>query len=158
MIAKIVYTSKTTTSPIAHAGEDQVAQIGEIITLDASKSYDPNGSFISYEWIQVSGQNVSITNPNSINASFAVPTVDISTTLSFKLTVVDNDGEMGSDLVNITIPITSGFTPYLIQLASNKGVGDDCFPSKFAGQKLEVEGVVTAVSYTHLTLPTIYSV
>ena len=145
VIAKIVYTSKTTTSPIAHAGEDQVAQIGEIIILDASKSYDPNGSIISYEWIQVSGQNVSITNPNSINASFVVPTVDISTTLSFKLTVVDNDGEMGSDLVNITIPITSGFTPYLIQLASDKGVGDDCFPSKFAGQKLEVEGVVTAI-------------
>ena len=145
IIAKIVYTSKTTTSPIAHAGEDQVAQIGEIITLDASKSYDPNGSIVSYEWLQLSGPNVSITNLNSISATFTVPEVTMSTTLSFKLTVIDNDGEIGSDQVNIIIPITTGFTPYLIQLALDKGIGDDCFPSKFAGQKLDIEGIVTAI-------------
>ena len=145
VIAKIVYTSKTTTSPIAHAGEDQNAQIGETIILDGSKSYDPNGSIVSYQWKQLSGPNITLENPNSASASFTVPQVDISTTISFKLTIFDNDGETGSDQVNIMIPITSGFTPYLIQLASDKGLGDDCFPSKFAGQKLDVMGVITAI-------------
>ena len=144
VVAKIVYTSKTTTSPIAHAGEDRDVQVGETIVLDASKSFDPNGSIASYQWIQLSGPNVFITNPNNVSASFTVPEVDISTTMSFKLTVVDNDGETASDQVNITISIRTGFTPYLIQLVSDKGIGDDCFPSKFAGQNLEVEGIVTA--------------
>jgi len=65
--------------------------------------------------------------------------------MSFKLTVTDNEGETGSDLVNITIPITAGFTPYDIQISSEKGIGDDCYPSQYVGQNLEVTGIVTGV-------------
>ena len=145
VVAKIQYTAKASTSPVAHAGEDRDVEIGQRITLNGSKSYDPNGSIFSYEWKQLSGPIVLIDNSKSASASFTAPDVNITTILSFQLTVVDNQGEFGSDQVNIRIPITSGFTPYIIQLSSEKGVGDDCYPSKFTGQKLEVEGTVTAV-------------
>ena len=145
VVAKIQYTSKASTSPVAHAGEDRDAKIGESITLDASKSYDPNGSISSYEWKQLSGPSISIVNSNSAIASFTVPEVVITTTISFQLIVTDNEGEIGTDQINIRIPITSGFTPFVIQQSSEKGLGDDCYPSKFIGQKLEVEGIVTAI-------------
>ena len=145
VIAKIIYTSKTSTSPVAHAGNDQNASIGETISLDGTKSYDPNGTITSYLWTQISGPLISISNSNSMIASFAIPEVSMTTKFSFKLTVTDNDGETGSDQVNITVPITSGFTPYDIQLASEKGIGDDCYPSQYVGQNLEVTGIVTGI-------------
>jgi Predicted extracellular nuclease len=49
------------------------------------------------------------------------------------------------DYVKISVPIVGGYTPYNIQFAKEKGVGDDCYPSSFEGQTLEVTGVVTAV-------------
>ena len=145
VVAKIIYTSKTSTSPIAHAGKDQNAIIGETISLDGTKSYDPNGSIVSYDWTQVSGPPIIITNSNNVTASFVAPEVSITTKMSFTLTVTDNEGETGSDLVNITIPITTGFTPYDIQISSEKGIGDDCYPSQYVGQNLEVTGIVTGV-------------
>lgn len=36
--------------PIADAGNDIIAFIGEEITFDGSKSYDPDGSELAYEW------------------------------------------------------------------------------------------------------------
>ena len=37
--------------PVAVAGEDRTAEIGEVITLDGSESYDPDGQYISeYAW------------------------------------------------------------------------------------------------------------
>ena len=50
VVAKIAYTSKSSTSPIAHAGGDITAAIGDTVTLDGSQSYDPNGTIIYYTW------------------------------------------------------------------------------------------------------------
>ena len=133
VIAKLVYTTKTSTSPIAHAGQDQSATIGETVFLDGSKSYDPNGSIVAYDWTQVSGPQIPISSPASRSASIVIPNVNMTTIFSFQLKVTDNDGEIGTDQVNITIPITTGFTPYDIQISTDKGIGDDCYPSPFVG-------------------------
>ncbi|MCF6270143.1 MAG: PKD domain-containing protein [Melioribacteraceae bacterium] len=37
-------------APIANAGEDIHCSIGEIVNFDGSKSYDPDGHLISYQW------------------------------------------------------------------------------------------------------------
>ena len=145
VIAKIIYTSKTSTSPVAHAGGDVVAAIGEKVFLDGTQSYDPNGSVVSYAWRQTSGPTVTINNIAATTADFVVPEVRRTRVFKFELTVTDNDGEQANDFVNITVPVTSGYTPYDIQLTTNKGVGEDCYPSDFEGQNLEVTGVVTAV-------------
>lgn len=46
-----VYTSLP---PVAEAGKDIIAKAGEIVSLDASGSYDPDGTIVSYEWILIS--------------------------------------------------------------------------------------------------------
>lgn len=145
VVAKIAYTTKTSTSPVAHAGGDAVAAIGDTIILDASQSYDPNGTIVNYTWAQTSGPTVTLSNATSSKADFVVPDVNRTTVFTFQLNVTDNDSERASDFVNVTVPITGGYTPYDIQFTSNKGTGEDCFPSEFEGQNVEVTGVVTAV-------------
>ena len=145
VVAKVVFTSKSSTSPVAHAGGDMMAAIGDTITLDGSKSYDPNGSIISYNWNQSSGPAVSIQDSTATRASFIIPKVNRTSNFIFQLKVIDNDGETSTDHVKITVEIKGGYTPYDIQFTKEIGVGEDCYPSEFEGQNVEVTGVVTAV-------------
>ena len=145
VIAKIIHTSKNSTSPVAHAGSDQVAAINDKVFLDGAESYDPNGSIISYKWSQTSGPKVSIKDNLLVKASFVVPEINRTTNFIFRLEITDNDNESSIDYVKITVPIVGGYTPYNIQFAKDRGAGDDCYPSEFEGQTLEVSGVVTAV-------------
>ena len=145
VVAKVVFTSKSSTSPVAHAGGDMMAAIGDTITLDGSKSYDPNGSIISYNWNQSSGPAVIIQDSTATKASFIVPKVNRTSNFIFQLKVIDNDGETSTDHVKITVEIKGGYTPYDIQFTKEIGVGEDCYPSEFEGQNVEVTGVVTAI-------------
>ena len=145
VVAKVVFTSKSSTSPVAHAGGDMMAAIGDTINLDGSKSYDPNGSIISYNWNQSSGPAVIIQDSTATRASFIIPKVNRTSNFIFQLKVIDNDGETSTDHVKITVEIKGGYTPYDIQFTKEIGVGEDCYPSEFEGQNVEVTGVVTAV-------------
>lgn len=145
VVAKVIFTGKNSTSPVAHAGGDQVAAIDDIVYLNGSESYDPNGSIINYEWSQTSGPKVNIENSQLVKANFVVPQINRTTSFIFRLKITDNENETSMDYVKISVPIVGGYTPYNIQFAKEKGVGDDCYPSSFEGQTLEVTGVVTAV-------------
>ncbi len=145
VVAKVVFTSKSSTSPVAHAGGDMMAAIGDTIALDGAKSYDPNGSIISYNWNQSSGPAVIIQDSTATRASFIIPKVNRTSNFIFQLKVIDNDGETSTDHVKITVEVKGGYTPYDIQFTKEIGVGEDCYPSEFEGQNVEVTGVVTAV-------------
>ncbi|GIT57410.1 MAG: hypothetical protein Ct9H300mP18_08390 [Candidatus Neomarinimicrobiota bacterium] len=145
VVAKVVFTTKSATSPVAHAGGDISASIGDTIVLNGSKSYDPNGSIVSYNWNQFSGPSVVIENSESIIAKFIVPEINRTSNFVFQLKVIDNEGESSTDYVNVKIVIQGGYTPYDIQFSKERGSGEDCYPSEFKGQNVEVTGIVTAV-------------
>ncbi|GIS57659.1 MAG: hypothetical protein CM1200mP1_15970 [Candidatus Neomarinimicrobiota bacterium] len=113
--------------------------------MNGSKSYDPNGSIVSYNWSQLSGPSVVIENSESIIAKFIVPEINRTSNFVFQLKVTDNEGESSTDYVNVKIEIKGGYTPYDIQFSRERGSGDDCYPSEFEGQNVEVTGIVTAV-------------
>ena len=119
--------------------------VGETIILDGSQSYDPNGTIIAYAWSQTAGPSVTIQNDSGEKSSFIIPEVNRSTTFTFKLAVSDNDSETGIDFINVVVPIIGGYTPFNVQYTQNQGTGEDCYPSEFEGQTLEVTGIVTAV-------------
>ncbi|MBA6347196.1 PKD domain-containing protein [Colwellia sp. BRX8-9] len=91
----------TNKAPTANAGEDQTVDEGNSITLSGSGT-DTDGSISSYSWTQTSGESVTIDNSTIGSASFDVTTAT-QVTLTFQLTVTDNDGATGSDTVNFTI-------------------------------------------------------
>ena len=89
--------------PIANAGADQQVFEGNSISLDGSSSSDSDGSIISYNWVQISGETVDLTDADSSIATFIAPLVASSITLEFQLTVTDNNSSSSSDTVVITV-------------------------------------------------------
>jgi hypothetical protein len=87
--------------PIADAGDDQVVNEGDSITLDGSGSYDPDGDKLIYNWLMLDG-TVLISNDNAF-VNFIVPEVKTDTTMTIQL--ITNDGDLNSQpsLVNIFI-------------------------------------------------------
>lgn len=99
-IKRIRFGKNTNTvPPAADAGADQTVVDSdgngiETITLDASGSSDPDGSLASYVWSEGGSQIATGVNPS---VDFAAGTHSIT------LTVTDDDGEVDSDVVIVTV-------------------------------------------------------
>jgi len=91
-------------APTAAAPADFNAVESTLVTLNGNGSSDSDGSISSYAWTQTTGTPaVTLTNPDSVSASFTAPNVDTNTQLTFQLTVTDNDGATSSDTIIVTI-------------------------------------------------------
>lgn len=93
--------------PIANAGIDIQASKSSVVTLDGTGSSDVDGSIVAYEWLQVSGPAVSITNANTATAMITLPEVLQDTELHFMLKVKDGLFNSSVDLVKVTILATA---------------------------------------------------
>jgi hypothetical protein len=89
--------------PVANAGPPQIVEEGQTVTLDASQSTDPNDAVITYEWNQISGPLVSLSDENAIQPTFVAAPITEDTTVVFQLTVYDSGGLSDSDTIDITI-------------------------------------------------------
>jgi hypothetical protein len=94
--------------PIADAGSAQMIASGTVVTLDGSSSADPDiGDTISYQWIQIAGRAVILSNPNVVRPTFTAPVLKLDEgylDLIFSLVVTDDHGvESDPDTVWITI-------------------------------------------------------
>jgi len=95
---------------VADAGVDQVVNENLKVSLDGSKSIDPETQKLSYMWTQISGEPVVLSSVSSVTPSFTSPVVGNGQikVLVFELKVFDNNGREGVDTVTITVdPINS---------------------------------------------------
>ena len=88
--------------PIVDAGPDRSVDARELVVLSASAG-DPDGSIAAYLWEQTSGATVTLSGADSPNVSFIAPDVAVDQTLSFRLTVTDNDGATATDTVSVML-------------------------------------------------------
>ncbi|MEZ4528437.1 MAG: PKD domain-containing protein [Desulfobacterales bacterium] len=92
--------------PVASAGSDLTVNAGEQVTLDASASSDPDGAadIASYEWRQILGKTVSLSNPEAVRPVFTAPaTGNGGIALRFELTVTDKGGLKSSAEVTVNV-------------------------------------------------------
>ena len=84
-------------NPNANAGSNQTVALGSIVTLNGSGSYDTDGTIASYEWTQSAGSTVELSSTTLPEVTFTAPSSEDS--LSFTLTVTDDDGATGTATV-----------------------------------------------------------
>ena len=90
--------------PVAVAGPDQTVDEGAAVALDGSASSDPNGDPLSYQWEQIGGPTVALSDPTTAQPGFVAPSVPTGgATLTFRLTVSDGVHASDPDTVDITI-------------------------------------------------------
>jgi serine protease len=83
--------------PIAEAGADFEVATLLVGTLDCSASVDPDGTIVGFQWEQLGGDPVVITNDGSAVATFVAPAT--AQFLVFQCTVTDDLGFTDSDVV-----------------------------------------------------------
>ncbi|MFM5948834.1 MAG: PKD domain-containing protein, partial [Novosphingobium sp.] len=92
------------TLPTANAGADATVTPGASQALTGGAT-DIDGDPLTYQWTQVSGPTVTITNPASANASFVAPAANGALqTLTFELVANDGFGNSAPDQVTFTVP------------------------------------------------------
>lgn len=119
-----VLITATALSPVANAGIDRNVSVGSTVTLDGSKSSDPNQLPLTYKWSIVSapiGSTASLSDPKTLNPTF---TVDILGVYKFNLVV--NNGYLDSQTDTV---ITTGMTSvcknsYIFTECFENGIGD----------------------------------
>ena len=87
--AEVTITVHANLAPVAVASSVAQADTGSGVTLEGSSSYDPDGDLLTYQWEQITGTPVVLTDPTQATASFTAPMVSVSDTLIFRLTVSD---------------------------------------------------------------------
>ena len=89
-------------APVAEAGPDQRVGSGAPVTLDGSRSYDPDADPITYRWTQVDGPLVELASADNALATFITPIVGAATTLTFELEVSDAQA-IATDRVTVQV-------------------------------------------------------
>jgi hypothetical protein len=96
--------------PIANTSPDQRVNEGDLVTLNGTGSFDPDGKIVSYTWgiedtddearpVSLNGQNTSI-------ATFTAPMVAGNVNANsylFELTVTDNNGLKGTNTSKVVV-------------------------------------------------------
>lgn len=78
--------------PIADAGTDMAVTVNQQVTLDGSASYDPDNDPISFQWTQLSGPSVTLSNTASATPYFVAHNVHgHAYNLEFQLAVSDQN-------------------------------------------------------------------
>lgn len=95
--------------PRADAGSDRLVREHQLVELDASGTFDPEGQPLVLVWIQTAGP--SVTAPPALNqatVSFLTPTVPADTTLRFVLAAYDG---ITIDIDEVAISIVKAAIP-----------------------------------------------
>ena len=116
--------------PIADAGPDQSADAGVVVFLSGTAS-DPDGAIASHAWTQTGGTSVPLTGVDAATAVFVAPDVSVDETLTFLLTVTDDDGAQASDEVRVTV--------YAVMAPPDQASADQVFRQHISGPVVQTK-------------------
>lgn len=101
-----INTDCANSAPQVSAGNAQTVSSGSTVTLTGTAS-DSDFNVLSYQWQQLSGPSVSLSQANTLTASFTAPVVSSSTSLRFRLTADDGIAQSSAE-VTITVQPAAG--------------------------------------------------
>ncbi len=114
--------------PVADAGENIVALIGDSITLDGSSSSDANGDLLEFGWFfqsKPAGSNAAL-----VNTATARPFFTIDLAGDYVASLIVNDGIASSAIDSVTISVGNA------EPVANAGIDQ----SGFVGDLIQLDG------------------
>jgi outer membrane protein assembly factor BamB/PKD repeat protein len=100
----IVNVSWDNVPPVADAGPDQTVTEGLQVILNGFGSSDPDDGIGAYQWTQIAGSPVQLSDPVSVYPTFTAPNVGPDgEALTFQLTVTDGGGLKALDTCIINV-------------------------------------------------------
>jgi choice-of-anchor B domain-containing protein len=96
----IIRDDESNQAPSANAGTGIQVNTRQSTVLNGSGE-DPEQFPLTYQWQQISGSSVNLTNANTVQASFTAPST--AGTLEFSFTVIDDFDISTSDIITITV-------------------------------------------------------
>jgi hypothetical protein len=120
-------------APIANAGPGQSATAGSLVTLDGSRSTDPDGDPLTYSWVIAVRPTTSaaiLSNATSLAPTF---TPDAPGDYTISLVVTDNRGAASASASNLVVRVTGGNVPPVANAGPDQSV--------VVGQTVTLDGV-----------------
>jgi len=99
----IAANAASNSAPVAGVDADQTVSGNTPVTLDGSQSSDPDGDTLTYQWNQLSGPAVQLSEPGAAVTTFTAPRVSSITTLQFQLRVTDPGGLSDTAETSVTV-------------------------------------------------------
>jgi K319L-like, PKD domain/NHL repeat len=148
--------------PVANAGTDQRVSAGHVVSLDGSKSKDPDDDPLTYSWKQVEhgGPPVTINGADQSIATFTAPieytNVPSTTLMTFELTVTDSKNATNTATVSVT---DKELPPSIIPPVANAGTDQtvnfgDTVTLDGSGSR-DPDGNITSYSWTQTAGPAV---
>ena len=110
----VIITSQTVvinTPPVANAGPDQNAAVGDVVVLDGSASTDAEGNPLSFRWSLTSvppGSGATLSDATAVSATFVA---DLAGDYIAQLIVNDGEFDSPADAVLVTAQVVVVNTP-----------------------------------------------
>ena len=134
--------------PTADAGADQVVDSGDTVQLDGSGSTNPSGNTLTYQWTQIQGPDVTLSDSTAVKPTFTAPLLGELQNLVFEL-VVANEYEVKSESDSVTVTVNPIAYPTDTTITSaTDGNGNDV-QNKSSTVSTSITFQVTATKGTH---------
>jgi len=138
--------------PTASAGPAQSVVEGAEIRLSAVGSTDADGSIVGFSWRQVDGPTVTLNNPATSTASFTAPLTETPLTLTFEVTVEDNNG--ATDVATTAVAVNPG-TPPSADAGADQEVIETSEVSLDASGSSDPDGTIVGYQWSQTSGPAV---
>ncbi len=147
--ARILTATFENPPPVASAGADQTVDEGSLVTLDGSDSTDVHAEIDRYQWTQLSGPPVALSDPTAAQATFTAPLVlQEGALLDFRLEVFDQRGVSATDRILVSVLDTN--VPPLAEAGSDQMVEERTLVALDGSQSSDMDGTLEHVIWTQI--------
>ncbi|MCH9663791.1 MAG: hypothetical protein K0U66_09090 [Gammaproteobacteria bacterium] len=137
--------------PTANAGPDQTVNHGAIVMLDASQSSDDDGLVSTYAWTQTAGTTVALNDVSAAAPEFNTSAVlEAGETLTFEITVTDDDGDFSTDTVNVVVNSAPSNRIPQANAGDDQSVGDTATVTLDGSASRDDDGSIVAYAWRQI--------
>ncbi len=141
-------TTPTNINPVANAGLDQSILLPINSVTFSGSGTDTDGSIVGYSWSRISGTG-AITSPSSASTTI---TGLLQGTSVFQLTVIDNQGALGTDTVSVVVnPGTPSNVSPSVNAGTDQTITLPISSVTLTGSATDTDGTISSYSWTKIS-------